>query len=710
MLRRCTLLLVLTLAVAGLAGPSAGAGATFARTLTVTGTDAAMYPDFAAATTRYAVTTAATTDGSLTVTATTSDPAGQVWVDGVPANGPTQVTGLSAGDEVSVIVQDGDGRTPYSVMYLPAGFPRLNVTTHQAGLADGYIALTLNTFEGSPLPAYDAIIDRNGVPVYAVPAAQSDLDLKQQPNGDLTVSRLTTAAGHTGDALVTLDDQLVEKSRQDVVAPLTNTDGHDAVKLADGSTILIGYEYDAGRAKTDATIQKLDSDGQEVFRWTSQSLEGETTASTAVQNGNGATGDYAHINSVVSVENGDIIASFRHLSAVLRIATVAHDGYQPGDIIWKLGGRDSDFTFVDDPFGGPCAQHTASELANGHILVYDNGSNGLCVDQSDPTGPTINRGQTRIAEYALDTVAHTATLVWSYAPANTYALFAGSARRLTNGNTLIGWADDRDALATEIAADKQVLWEVNTLPATSGHKNYMTYRAELITGLTDKTKPAVTVNGPADGTTLVVGDSVQAAARCTDRGGSNLDTCTVSGLVGGRLDTSAPGTRSWTTTAADGAGNVTSVVRQYTVRAPVRLADGLVRRNGVSTWKGNDVRPTAAAQTVTQRVRRGHAATSYWRVQNDGERADAFVLAGTSGTPGFRVRYWSNGKDVTAAIEAGRFRTSVLAPGASQQVRVVVTPRRVRGAASAKTFTLRSTSVAATTAVDRVAVRVTVRR
>ena len=41
--------------------------------------------------------------------------------------------------------------------------------------------------------------------------------------------------------------------------------------------------------------------------------------------------------------------------------------------MWQLGGINSDFTFSDDPQGGPCAQHTARELANGDIQIWDNG-------------------------------------------------------------------------------------------------------------------------------------------------------------------------------------------------------------------------------------------------------------------------------------------------------------------------------------------------
>ena len=105
-----------------------------------------------------------------------------------------------------------------------------------------------------------------------------------------------------------------------------------------------------------------------------------------------------------------MLASFRHFSSVYRIATHPHDGFGVGDVVWKLGGRDSDFTFPAAGDTGPCAQHTARMLPDGNVLMYDNGSwthvrPALCVDQTDPLGPPVERIQTRVIEYALDTTA-----------------------------------------------------------------------------------------------------------------------------------------------------------------------------------------------------------------------------------------------------------------------------------------------------------------
>jgi hypothetical protein len=135
--------------------------------------------------------------------------------------------------------------------------------------------------------------------------------------------------------------------------------------------------------------------------------------------------------------------------------------------------------------------------------------------------------------------------------------------------------------------------------------------------------------------------------------------------------------------------------------------DGLIRKQGSTWWKGGNVYGSAADQTIRQRAHRRHTVASFWRVQNDGVRTDAFTLAGTHGTARYKVRYFAGGVDVTRAVVAGTYHTATLAPGARTTVRVEVTPTARARVGRARTFTLRATSA---TAIDRVATRVTARR
>ena len=429
-----------------------------------------------------------------------------------------------------------------------------------------------------PTPNFEVAVDVNGVPSYVHSTMDVTIDLKRQPNGNYSASRATTTPGRTGQAVVELDASFQVVTRFETV-DLVNTDGHDSILQPDGSRIMLAYEANSATGLVDSVIQEMDASGQVVFEWNSgdAGLADESVYPAG-------TPDYAHINSVVLMDDGDLLASFRHLSAVLKIARTAHDGFAPGDIVWRLGGENSDFTFEDDPYpGGPCAQHTASELPNGHIVVYDNGSGvlgpNMCIDPANPTEP-IARNLTRVTEYAVDEEDGTATLVWDYTPPGRFGVFAGSAARLANGNTLVGWAAVPPALATEVDAAGEKIWELKVRPA-AGTPLYSTYRAAKIQ-VADVTDPKVIVHTPAAGATFDYGERVIVDVQCTDRGGSGLRTCGVQGNArsGERLDTSRPGRHVLRVVATDGDGNSRTVRRSYLVG---RCRSGPTLRSGEAT-------------------------------------------------------------------------------------------------------------------------------
>lgn len=613
-------------------------------TLTVSGDGVALRPGFDPAVSRYAVGTTAATGGTLTVSAATSDPAGVVRVDGRVVRGPAEVTGLTAGDEVSVLVDDLTGHHAYALVYLPAGFPEVTKSVDRPGVSAGHVLVTLGTFA--------AALDRNGVPVFVRDLGQSVADLKPAPHGHYTLMRRRPGPASDWD-LVELDEQLREVASSRT-AGLVNTDNHDVLLRPDGSRIFLAYEPDPETGLVDAVIQEVDADGEEVYTWDSGDHLDPVAETTA-----GANPDWAHINSIEVLPGGDVLASFRHLSAALRIAWSDHDGFTRGDVVWRLGGRRNDFTFSGDPYGGPCAQHTVSRLSEGHLLVFDNGSAALganpsyCVNPADRSGPTVDRPVTRVIEYALDEDEMTATLVRSWQHPGRFAYFAGSARRLAGGNTLVGWAAFQGALVSEVDPAGEVVWEL-AAPAT------LSYRAEKAV-VADRTDPVVTVSLPA-GARYDVGDVAVPDVRCTDRGGSTLQACTVSTAS---LVTATPGRRVLRVSAADGAGNTTVVERAYTVAAG---APAIAVRAG-GAWRS----------TRTLRLpRRGAVRHAVLRVGNTSVRPAVLTLRGGRGGAAYRVRYFVAGREVTGAVVAGTWRTPLLAPGREVRVEVVVTRRAGR--------------------------------
>jgi hypothetical protein len=160
--------------------------------------------------------------------------------------------------------------------------------------------------------------------------------------------------------------------------------------------------------------------------------------------------DFDHPNSLDFDHDGNYVVSYRNMGEVTKIDA------KTGAIIWRLGGRNNQYTFRNDPKGGFSAQHTARILDNGNLLLYDNGTRH--------TPP-----ETRVVEYRLDTARMTADLVWEFRhDPPFYVPFTGSSQRLANGNTVIGYSNR--GIVTEVSPRGEVVWEGTVMlnPSRSG--------------------------------------------------------------------------------------------------------------------------------------------------------------------------------------------------------------------------------------------------
>jgi len=122
---------------------------------------------------------------------------------------------------------------------------------------------------------------------------------------------------------------------------------------------------------------------------------------------------------------GNVVMSLRNINQVISIASDFKS------VEWRIGGDNPTLTVPDgDRFFG---QHYVSEPQLNRLVVYDNGfERPGCV--APPAAPCY----TRTIEYSIDPVAKTATKVWEYRHSpDIYAALVGSARRLSNGNTVV---------------------------------------------------------------------------------------------------------------------------------------------------------------------------------------------------------------------------------------------------------------------------------
>jgi hypothetical protein len=81
----------------------------------------------------------------------------------------------------------------------------------------------------------------------------------------------------------------------------------------------------------------------------------------------------------------------------------------------------------------------------------------------------------------------------------------------------------------------------------------------------DTTAPRITITSPTSGSTYLEGQVVTANYGCTDLGGSGVATCVGTVATLSAINTSAVGSHSFSVSASDKAGNVSSTTVHYTV-------------------------------------------------------------------------------------------------------------------------------------------------
>jgi hypothetical protein len=331
------------------------------------------------------------------------------------------------------------------------------------GQAPGYVFLAPKRTPGQNGPT---ILDARGRVVWfhPLPKGTTADDFKVQTYGGKPVLTWWEGKFHKGG--YGAGSWVIADGAYQEIARVRAGDGmqgdlHD-IQLTDRGTALIAIYAQVKRDLTElgsyADAQVLDSIVQEVdiatgkVLWEWHSLDHVGIGETYVNfpRKPSQVMDYFHINSVDEDDDGNLLISARNTWAVYKVDK------RGGDVIWRLGGRRSDFGMAA---GTRFAwQHDARRQADGTITIFDNQSM-----------PKIGEA-TRLLTLDVNERERRATVVRALThPDKILSGAEGNAQLLADGSVFTGWGLGRRV--SQIGPAGDVRFEVK-LPA-----NADTYRA-----------------------------------------------------------------------------------------------------------------------------------------------------------------------------------------------------------------------------------------
>ncbi len=345
---------------------------------------------------------------------------------------------------------------------LPADFPELVVTQYGETAPGVFIG-----WLGWWVVDYYVVLDQAGYPLF-----YSKTDAMSYPG--VMPSGLISAPAVRGFAL---KDETFTAVDSFQLSEGYNVNIHDFKVLPNGHALMMGtyrrYVDMSGivpGGRPDAlltcdVVQEIDTDKHVLFEWHALDHIPITDSFHDLMQ---KSIDYAHFNSVnLDPTDNNLLLSLRTTSDIVKVSR------STGEILWRFGGRDNDFTFIGEhEENAPyyfVGQHSIWRFRNGNLLFFDNGNiSGGGLTESDRT-------YSRAVEYHLDETNMTATLVWEFRhDPDIKSPSGGRAQPLTNGNVLIDWGSAIPAgtpevpLVTEVSPAGELVYELHYATAKKG--------------------------------------------------------------------------------------------------------------------------------------------------------------------------------------------------------------------------------------------------
>jgi len=359
--------------------------------------------------------------------------------------------------------------------------PVVAVNTASETASAGHIFIAPFQITGKAGPNYGAlIVDGLGRPVWFKPeSTKTAMNLRvQKYKGKpvITWYEGDVLGGYGGDFVVA--DQSYREIARVKAGHGEHGDLHEFLLTSRGTALITIYSnipFDltsvggsAAGQLTEGVIQEIDVlAGKVLTEWRSSKYVGLDESYLPSLKGDVA--DYFHLNSVGVDTDGHLLVSARHTSTVYKVHR------QTGAILWRLGGKHSDFTIV--PGAEFSFQHDVRRHADGTLTIFDNNA-------AAPTSTT----HARPIRIALDMAAKTAKLVGEFQPDTPRVAWAmGNLEQLPDGGAFVGWGTAGSF--TEFAPDGTVRFDA---ALADGSVTYRAFRSPWIGLPAEPPKVAVT--------------------------------------------------------------------------------------------------------------------------------------------------------------------------------------------------------------------------
>ena len=340
--------------------------------------------------------------------------------------------------------------------------PTVGINTSGNGTAPGYIFIAPKEAEGQYGPM---VVDGRGRMIWFKPVEREGdyaMDCKVQTyKGEpvLTYWEGLVKGGHGDGDYRILDASYREIAR--VKADGFDGDHHEFLVTDQGTALVTIYDEvsadlswaggDAGGTVIEGVVQEIDIEtGEVLFEWHSLDHVGLEESYAEFSPDETETYEYFHINSIDVDDDGHLLVSAKGVHAVYKIDR------ETGEIIWRLGGKNSDFEMGQDTQFA--RQHDARRRDDGTITLLDNG---------EPETYKESYGKV----LALDTDNMTAELAREYShPDGIYADNQANMQVLPNGNVFIGWGSE--PFFSEFNGDGELLFHGSLPPEAESYRAF----------------------------------------------------------------------------------------------------------------------------------------------------------------------------------------------------------------------------------------------